>query len=206
MAFLSEDDRRRIAVAVRKAEHRTAGEFVTVIARRADTYLVVPLLLATGAALALPGVLWLAGVLPDFFTLYALQLVTFVGLALLLRWQTLAARLTPGRLKAERVAARAREQFLLRGLHRTRARAGVLLFVAVAERRVELIADEGINERVPPGTWDGIIAAFAAAVHEGRIGEGFVAAIEAVADVLAAHFPRAADDLNELPDRLVELD
>jgi putative membrane protein len=206
MSFLSEEDRRRIAIAVRKAEQRTAGEFVTVIARRADTYLVVPLLLAASVALALPGALWLLDATHDFVELYVLQLLAFAALALLLSWQRLAVVLAPGRVKAERAARRAREQFLLRGLHRTRERAGVLLFVAVAEHRVELLADEGIHARVAPGTWEEIVARFTAAVHAGHIADGFVAAIEAVADVLATHFPRAADDTNELPDRLVELD
>jgi putative membrane protein len=206
MSFLSDDDRGRIAVAVRKAEQRTAGEFVTVIARRADTYLVVPLLIAAAVALLLPGLLWFAGVLRDFAALYALQLGTFIVLALLLSWQRIAVALAPDRIKAERVARRAREQFLLRGLHRTHARAGVLLFVAVAEHRVELIADEGIHSRVPAGTWDEVVAGFTRAVRERRIADGFVVAIDTVADRLTAHFPRAADDTNELPDRLVELD
>jgi putative membrane protein len=206
MSFLSEDDRRRIAMAVRKAEQRTAGEFVTVIARRADTYFTIPLLIAAAIALALPGLLWLFDTVHDFATLYALQLGAFSALAVILSWQRVAAALVPDRIKAERVARRAREQFLLRGLHRTRGRAGVLLFVAVAERRVELIADEGINARVGPGTWDAIVAGFTAAVHDGRIADGFVAAIAAVADVLAVPFPRDAADVNELPDRLVELD
>jgi putative membrane protein len=206
MSFISEEDRRRIAIAVRKAEQRTASEFVTVIARRADDYLVIPLLIAAAVAFALPGLLWLSGVAQGFAELYALQLVAFTVLALLLSWQRVAVRLVPDRVKAERVARRAHEQFLLRGLHRTRDRAGVLLFVAAAEHRVELIADEGINARVPPGTWDGIVAGFTAAVREGRTADGFIAAIDAVAGVLAAHFPRAAADINELPDRLVELD
>ena len=206
MSFLSDDDRRRIVVAVRKAEQRTAGEFVTVIARRADTYLVVPLIVAATVALVLPGLLWFAGVLRAFVELYALQLGTFIVLALLLSWQRLAVALVPDRIKAERVVRRAREQFLLRGLHRTHARAGVLLFVAVAERRVELIADEGIHGRVQAGTWEKIVAGFTGSVREGRIADGFVAAIDAVADSLARHFPRAPDDVNELPDRLVEID
>ncbi|HEX2115779.1 MAG TPA: TPM domain-containing protein [Alphaproteobacteria bacterium] len=206
MSFLSEEDRRRIAIAVRKAEQRTAGEFVTVIARRADTYLVIPILIAAAVALALPGVLWLFNLAHGFAELYALQLGAFIVLALLLSWQRVAVGLVPDRVKTERVTRRAREQFLMRGLHRTRDRAGVLLFVAVAEHRVELIADEGINARVPPGTWDAVVAGFTAAVREGRIADGFTTAIESVADILAAHFPRAAADVNELPDRLVELD
>jgi putative membrane protein len=205
MSFLSDEDRRRIAAAVRKAEQRTSGEFVTVIARRADTYLVLPLLIAAAAALALPGLLWFANLLHDFVALYVLQLTTFIVLALLLSWQRVAVRLVPHAIKAERVARLAREQFLLRGLHRTQARAGVLLFVAAAERRVELIADEGIHARVAPGTWEAIVTAFTAAVREGRIADGFIAAIDSVAASLAAHFPRQPGDLNELPDRLVEL-
>ena len=206
MSFLSEEDRRRIASAVRKAEQRTAGEFVTVIARRADTYLLNPLLIATAIALTLPGLLWLLDLTHSFIALYALQLAAFIVLTLLLCWQRIAVMLVPERIKAGRVATRAREQFLLRGLTRTHARAGVLLFVAVAERRVELIADEGIHARVAPGTWDAIVAGFTASVREGRIADGFVTAIETIADSLAAHFPRGPDDRNELPDRLVELD
>jgi putative membrane protein len=206
MSFLSEEDRRRVAIAVRKAEQRTAGEFVTVIARRSDTYLVIPLLIAAAVALALPGALWLFDAAHDFATLYALQLGAFIALALLLSWQRVAVVLVPDRIKAERVVRRAREQFLLRGLHRTRERAGVLLFVSTAEHRVELIADEGINARVAPGTWDAIVASFTVAVRQGRVADGFIAAIDAVADVLAMHFPRDAADVNELPDRLVELE
>jgi putative membrane protein len=206
MSFLSEEDRRRIAIAVRKAEQRTSGEFVTVIARRADTYFTIPILIATAVALALPGVLWLSDPAHDFILLYALQLGVFIVLGLILSWQRIAVALVPDRIKAARVARRAREQFLLSGLHRTRERAGVLLFVAVAEHRVELIADEGIHARVPAGTWDAIVAGFTAQVRAGRIADGFTAAIDAVADILAAQFPRDAADINELPDRLVELD
>jgi putative membrane protein len=206
MSFLSEADRRRIVTAVRKAEQRTAGEFVTVISRRADIYLVIPLLIAIAISLALPGLLWLFDLVHSFIALYTLQLGAFIVLALLLCWQRIAVRLAPDRLKAARVASRAREQFLLRGLHHTRERAGVLLFVAVAERRVELVADAGIHARVAPGTWDAIVASFTASVREGRIADGFVVAIDAVAERLATHFPRAANDLNELPDRLVEID
>jgi len=206
MAFLSEADRKRILEAVRKAERRTSGEFVAVIAPRSDTYLVMPLLLAAAIALILPGALWLLDATHDFHRLYALQLVAFAALALLLQWQRIAVRLVPERIKAARATRRAREQFLLRGLHRTKDRAGVLLFVSVLEHRVDLVADEGIHARVAPGTWDQIIATFTREVREGRVADGFVAAIEAVAAVLATHFPRDPGDVNELPDRLVELE
>jgi putative membrane protein len=206
MAFLTDADRAKILDAVKRAEQRTSAELVTVIARSSDTYLVVPLLIAAAAALILPGILWLLDLAYGFGTLYVIQLVTFAVLALLLQWQEIAVRLVPSRIKEARAERRAREQFLLRGLHRTATRAGVLLFVSVREHHVEIIADEGIAARVPQDTWDAIVAAFTGRVRQGDVAGGFVAAIDAIAAILAQHFPRAPDDRNELPDRLVELD
>ena len=90
-------------------------------------------------------------------------------------------------------------------MHLTRARTGVLIFVAVAEHYVEIIADEGINALVPPGTWDKAVADFVERVRAGRVAEGFLAVVEVVGTRLAEHFPRAADDRDELPDRAREL-
>ena len=81
----------------------------------------------------------------------------------------------------------------------------MLIFVSVAEHYVEIIADQGIDALVPPGTWDRAVAEFVEQVRAGRIGEGFLAAIAAVGERLAEHFPRAAGDIDELPNRLIEI-
>jgi putative membrane protein len=90
-------------------------------------------------------------------------------------------------------------------LDRTRGRTGILLFVSIAERYVEILADRGIDEKVPPGTWKEIVAAFTRQVREGKIADGFVGALTACGALLVSRFPRAADDQNELPDVLIEL-
>ena len=90
-------------------------------------------------------------------------------------------------------------------MNRTRGRTGILLFVSVAERYVEILAARGIDEKVPPGTWKEIVAAFTRQVRRGKIADGFVGALTACGAVLISHFPRAADDRNELPDVLIEL-
>ena len=104
-----------------------------------------------------------------------------------------------------RASRLAREQFFERGLHLTRARMGVLIFVSVAEHYVEIIADEGIDALVPPGTWDKAVADFIERVRAGRIAEGFLDMIEVIGARLAEHFPRAPDDRDELPNRLIEI-
>jgi len=205
MAFVSEADARHINEAIRQVEARTSGELVTVIARAADPYPYVPLLWSSMLALLVPGILWLAGLATDVVTIYAAQILAFLGFAALFHWPPLKHLLVPTSVQHRQAGRLAREQFYAQGLHLTRGRTGVLLFVSVAERYVEILADEGIHQRVPEGTWDRVVAEFVGRVREGRIAEGFLSAIAACGDILAAQCPREPDDRNELPDRLVQI-
>jgi putative membrane protein len=203
MAFLSKADEARLLTAVRAAEARSSAEFVTVIARAADSYLLAPALAASAAALLLPGALWLAGWLTEFVWLYALQLAVF--LALLVGLAPFGARLTPRSAREAAARRLAHEQFLHLGLSATEGRNGVLLFVSTAERYVEIVADREADRAAPPGFWPEAVAAFTAEVRAGRTADGFVAAIERVGGMLEQAFPREAGDVNELPNRLVRL-
>lgn len=205
MAFVSEADARRINEAIRQAEARTSSELVTVIARAADRYLYVPLLWSSMLALLVPGILWLAGLATGVVAVYAAQILAFLGFAVLFHWPPLKHLLVPRSVQRRQAQRLAHEQFYAQGLHLTRGRTGVLLFVSVAERYVEILADQGIYQRVPEGTWDRLVAELVARVREGRVAEGFLGAIAACGDILAARCPREPDDRNELPDRLVQI-
>lgn len=205
METLPEAGKQRIADAVRQAEAKTSGELVTVIARTADEYVYIPLLWASVVALTLPGLIWLAVPHVAFASLYVAQLATFLGLAMLLRWTPIKMRLIPNWVKRRRASRLAREQFFAHRLHMTRDRTGVLLFVSLAERYVEIIADKGIHEKVGADAWDAIVAEFVHKVKIGTIEEGFTTAIARCGALLATHFPRPPDDQDELPDRLVEI-
>ena len=87
----------------------------------------------------------------------------------------------------------------------TQNRTGVLIFVSVAERYGEIIADEGIYQKVSPQVWDDALAALLDHLKSRQVEEGFVAAIRKSADVLEAHFPISADDEDELPNHLIIL-
>jgi putative membrane protein len=73
------------------------------------------------------------------------------------------------------------------------------------EHRAEIVADEAIASKVPPETWGEAMTAMLVHIREDRVADGMIAAVEKVGAVLAEHFPRAEDDTNELPDRLIEL-
>ncbi len=205
MAFLTDADRQRIAEAIRQAEARTSGEILTVIAPASAGYRFAPTLVAAGAAFVAPGVVWLFAPGWSFPWLYGLQLGVFVLLLLLLSWRPVAVRLVPAAAREARAARLAREQFYAQGLHRTRDGTGLLLFVSVAEHYVEILADHGIDSRIGPDAWERIVADFTRAVRDGRVADGFVAAIGACGELLAHHFPRPPDDRDELPNRLIEL-
>jgi putative membrane protein len=205
MAFLTDADRARIAAAIAAAERRTSGELVAVVAAAADDYRYVSLLWPALAALLLPALLLTAFPALDAWLLYLAQSALFVALALLCQLPRLRMALVPAAIKRQRAGRLAREQFFAQGLHRTQGRTGVLIFVAVAEHHVEIIADRGIDRVVPPGTWDEAVARFVERVRGGAVAEGFLATIALVGERLAEHFPGAADDPDELPNRLIEI-
>ncbi len=205
MAFLTDHEKQKIAAAIEEAERKSSGELVTVIARAADSYLYIPLLWPALVALVLPGVLLLVVPAMAAFEVYAAQVALFVLLEMVLLIPSARMAVIPKSVKHRRASRLAREQFVERGPHMTRERTGVLIFVSVAERYVEIIADAGINAKVPPGAWSAMVADFAAQVRRRHAADGFLVVVKATGDLLAEHFPRADGDIDELPNHLIEI-
>ena len=80
---------------------------------------------------------------------------------------------------------------------------GVLIYLLLAERSIEVVADRGLNEQVAPAQWEAVVASMRQAFRDGRFEEGLNAAVDAVDGLLARHFPLRAGEANpnELPDR-----
>ena len=88
---------------------------------------------------------------------------------------------------------------------RTLSKTGVLLYLSLAERQAEIVADAAIHAKAPQEVWGEAMAALVAAMRDGRPGDGIAAAIDRIGAVLATHFPYSGSDPNEMPDRLIEL-
>ena len=95
------------------------------------------------------------------------------------------------------------QEFYANGLHRTENETGVLLFVSLFERRVVVLADEGIDGKVEPGFWEGIDVAVLDEVRDGSLRNGLVEAVRRVGDRLSESFPWVEGDRNEIPDRVI---
>ena len=204
MTLVNDQDRQRIADAIEAAEAGTTGEIVAVIAADSGTYLHVPFLWGSLAALAvpLPLIYWTWWPIQS---IYLIQLATFVALTSVLMMRPLRFRLVPFTTKQARAHKRALEQFMAQNLHTMDNHTGVLIFVSVAERYAEIIADTGIHTRVPEGTWDRIVADLTATIGDGRAGDGLVTAIREVGTHLAQHFPPGVARDKGLPNHLIML-
>lgn len=100
---------------------------------------------------------------------------------------------------------RAIETFSRLRIWDTEDNAGVLVYLLLADRRVEIVADRGIHSRVGTAAWDAICGEMQSAFAAGRFETGAVLGIEAISDLLAAHFPPGDENPNELPDTPVML-
>jgi len=106
---------------------------------------------------------------------------------------------------AYKVRRRAELAFYEHGLHKTREGTGILIMASLLERRVQVLADKAINDRVPPGTWDTLVNDLVKGIKDGRPTEAFCEAIAKCGDLLAEHFPaRPGDNPDELDDDLIQ--
>ena len=224
MRYLTPLGHEQVSRAVAEAEMQTSGEIVTVLAERSDGYSDLALLWAI--ALAFTAMSVFAFVPAPFLAFYdilaggwehewttgqlatatiALGLITFALAWAAQLWQPLKFLLVPGRVKTMRVHDRAVALFKVGAERRTHGRTGVLIYLSMREHRAEIVADEPIAAKVSAETWGEAMADMLEHIREGRIADGLVAGIGDVGAVLAEHFPRHADDENELPDRLIEI-
>ena len=222
---MTEADHDRVSAAIAAAEGTTAGEIVAVVTETSDPYHDVAL---HWSVLALIAVLAWAAAWPSALRwswdtligggwgaepsvrqlltfLMILAVFKFTAVLMVLKYRPLRLALTPGQTKTRRVRRRAVMVFKSAAERRTSGRTGILVYLSMAERRAEIIGDEAITSVTTPETWGEAMHALLADVREGRVADGMVAAIEQIGVVLAEHFPRAADDRNEIPDKLIEL-
>lgn len=96
---------------------------------------------------------------------------------------------------------RALELFTRLRVWDTEDNAGVLIYLLLADRRVEIVADRGIHARVGDTAWETICGAMQREFAAGRFEAGMLSGLAAVSDLLAQHFPsRPGENPNELPD------
>ena len=129
----------------------------------------------------------------------------FIGVMLIQAIQPVKFFLIPPPIRTARVHERAVRAFRIGAERRTHGRTGILIYLSMREHRAEIVADEAIATKVDPEVWGDAMDAMLAELKQGRVADGMIAAVTRVGKVLAEHFPRPENDVNELPDRLIEV-
>lgn len=102
-------------------------------------------------------------------------------------------------------AARAVEVFSLLRMWDTAENNGILLYVLLAERQIEIVADRGFTDRVTSADWKNICNEMETAFGAGRYEAGTLAALQRISVFARRHFPGSGGNPNELPDTTVVL-
>ena len=200
----TKEDRIKVEEAVKTVELTTSGEIVPAIFRQSDSYPASHFRLSLFAGLLVPSillfftdliqttieVLWyqIPGIIIGYYIAYIPQLKRL--------FSTKAEKL-------EEVHQRALQAFFENNLHTTKGRTGILIMISVLEHRVEILADKGINDKVPQDTWNKILAPLVYSLKNDRLGEGLVQTIVECGKVLSMHFPIQEDDKNELSNKII---
>ncbi len=203
MIEITQAERDKISQAVLEAEKRTTGEIVPMIVTQSDDY--------SGARwrLAVAGALF-SGFLAYFFLadydpvwiLYAQIPGLYIGYAL----GNFGVLLRPFMLEEkidEEVKQRALQAFYEHNLHATKDRTAILIMVSLLERRVEILADAGINSKVSQDTWQGIVSDMITCIKTNDLSEGFCIAVSECGDILAKDFPGNRDNPDEVSNKLI---
>jgi len=203
--FFSPDEQKQIEATIREVEKTTSGEIVPLVVDasydypRAELIGAGSLSLATGIFLS-----WVFGG-ESIWTFLPLFLVGYPLFLMLLRFTPALKRrlIHPEEIAAE-VEEKALVSFIEHGLHKTRDSTGILILISLFEHRVQVLADQGINEKVPAGTWDNLIKDVTAGIKSGTACEALCREIRICGELLEEHFPARHDDTDELPNLIVE--
>lgn len=111
------------------------------------------------------------------------------------------AALDPGELwRGVTARSRAIAVFSELGVWDTERNNGVLLYLLLADRDVEIVADRGFNRKVSVEEWESVCQRMEVALRDGRHADAVIAGIEAISQIIARHFPPTPGGRNELAD------
>ncbi|MEE4253031.1 MAG: TPM domain-containing protein [Desulfuromusa sp.] len=203
--FFSKEEQQKIEAAVKKAETTTSGEIVPMVVNSSYEYPRAELIGGGTLALAVGLIFsWAVGGESIWWFLPVFIVGFFIFQQLIRNLPDLKRKLiNPEEFDIE-VREKALVSFVEQGLHETRDKTGILILISLFERRVQVLADSGINAKVPENTWDEIVTIITHGLKTGNSCDAICQAVEHCGEQLQEHFPRKADDTDELSNLIIE--
>jgi putative membrane protein len=195
---LDDSAKARLHATVAAVEETTSAEIVCMVVRRAGDYTLFDLTLAIAAAMLLPGLLLPFAQIPALY-IWGAQIATLGACFWGSRRLALGCRSERPERRARAARAGAEAQFSAHDLERSEVPASVLIYVALAERRMEIIADREANAAVDPTAWQSVLSQLERSLAARDLESGLHQAIARAGEILAPHFPPCTDNPDQLP-------
>ncbi|MCK5058657.1 MAG: TPM domain-containing protein [Candidatus Aminicenantes bacterium] len=218
---LNKENLEEIKKAVKEAESKTSGEIATAFIRESDNYAIYELIFAVICGFLYFTIMMIfakpaANLIKNMLWDYTVDhLLIFYGFStflvaaifyLLANFPFIDRLIVPGSVRRRKVNERAVRHFMESGVYNTKDRTGILIFISALERRVELLADRGISEKIPREKWEGIVNHITTGIKANKLVEHLTGSIRECGDLLAEHFPIQPGDVNELKDNIAVLE
>ena len=192
---LTKKDVQKIEEAIKTAEATTSGEIVPVILSESDDYIYTHFLSAL--------IFTIAGIyLSEHFNLFVYNYVitsmiwSVVGFCIPYISGIKKILLTQNEIDEE-VNQRALQAFYAQNLHNTKDQTGILIFISLLEKRVIILGDRGINEKVEENFWNEELNHILSSIKNNELPQGLSHVIKDMGEKLSTHFPIQADDQNQ---------
>ena len=202
--FFTAEEKEKLKDTTHKVESRTIGEIVIMVVDRSDRYLEAEVFggILLGSLLSL-----ILTLLFFHFSIWSYIPLSFIFFfpcrALFQRMDALKRFFIGIRRREEAVRLRAERGFFEKGLYKTKKNTGVLFFLSLLERKVWVLADKGIYEKMDQETLNRFAHEVSGGIKEGRACEALSQAVQEIGELLSRHFPITPDDTDELPNAVL---
>ncbi len=202
--FFTAEEKERLKAITHEVESKTIGEIVIMVVDHSDHYIEAEVLgsVLLGSLLSL--ILTVLFFHSSIWSYIPLSFLFFFPCWLLfIKVEVLKKRFIGTRRKEEAVRLRAERAFFERGLYKTKKNTGVLFFLSLLEKKVWVLADKGIYEKMDQETLNRFANEVSSGIREGRACEALSQAIREIGGLLSQHFPITPNDTDELPNEVM---
>ncbi len=203
------DDLLEIEKEVASVERVTSGEIVPVVANRSSKYRTAEIIAAIIFGYIF--VFIVSEINKSLFwnnslTVFQFIIIDFVGILLaflLFRIWSVKRLIISKRAIEHKVHDAAFSTFYQQGVHHTKHKTGILIYISLFERKVVILGDEGIHAKVNDSDWNDVVKIIVKGIKDEHLKKGIIDGIESCRKLLHTHFPVLADTTNELDNKLI---
>ncbi len=202
--FFKKEDMERITRTIHEVESRTIGEVAVMVVDSSDQYVEAEIIggIFLGSLLSL--ILTLLFFHSSIWSYISMSFLFFLPSKYVFKKVPIFKAAFIGLKRKElTVMQRAVRAFYEKGLYRTKKNTGVLFFLSLFEKKVWVLADKGIYEKIEQNTLNRFASIVSHGIKDGRACDALCEAMKEAGELLAKHFPITPGDIDELPDEVI---